>query len=109
MDAAMSRKIAVLLMALAILSGCASTQSTDGVVKIKWHRTDNAWREAAKLGLNVNLWTINGFVYRVGDVCHVYAPDPAMKKVGGRIEYENGQWGTLGHEVKHCFDGKFHD
>jgi len=98
-----------ILILLIFLSGCSSLDQT-GAVKIKWHRGEDAFKQAKKLGLNVTVDQIKmlGFKYFDGEVCHVFAPDPPMKTINGKLDYENGQWGTLGHEVKHCFDGSFH-
>lgn len=92
-----------------MLAGCGNLDQS-GAIKIKWHRDANAFSEARKLGLPVTVEQINiiGFKYFDGNVCHVFAPDPPMKIINGKKTYENGQWGTLGHEVKHCFDGAFH-
>jgi hypothetical protein len=101
-----------LFLALLALPGCANQPTTDydtettREVRIVWHKTEKAWavvvrQYGAKLH---NVWHSNGTYVVMNGVCHVYAPDPPLKNG----EYVNGQWGTLGHEVKHCFDGQFH-
>lgn len=92
------------------LAGCVSIPApTDmGETCIRtfaWHRTENAWRTYADLHrAPLNPW-LNGFIFEHDGVCHVYAPDPPL---GPGRTYRPGQWGTLGHEIKHCCDGAFH-
>jgi hypothetical protein len=93
-----------------LLAGCASGPTTvhdletKGPVSIVWHKTYKAWAVQAKeMGEKVNL-NVTGTHFVKNGVCHVFAPDPPM--VEGK--YVFGQWGTLGHEIKHCFDGSFH-
>jgi hypothetical protein len=85
-----------------LLAGCATT---DDYVKVKWHRIPDepTTRFDKRIGHSKET-KVNGFARMVDGVCHVFAPDPPM--VEGK--YVFGQWGTLGHEIKHCFDGSFH-
>lgn len=96
------------ILIFALISGCATPAD---YVKVQWHRTNNAFAEARRLGLNVvpDQIHIRGFKYFDGEVCHVFAPDPPVQIEDGKRTYRDGQWGTLGHEVKHCFDKQFHD
>ena len=77
-------------------------------MRIKWVRA--APEEAQAWCAKGSLKTKAGGCYqKFGDTCVVVAPDPAVEVVGGKRVYRHGQWGALGHEVKHCFDGYFHD
>lgn len=90
---------------LLLLSGCVTLDQSN-YVKIKWHKTETAWKDAAKLsGPGKKTHDAKGFYFFDGEVCHVFAPDPPMIN----REYTKGQWGTLGHEAKHCFDRDFHN
>lgn len=94
---------------LLLLTGC-STVPVDGVIPIKWHKTDKAWLEASKFMpvTRSDMFSMQGGSFWDGKVCHVFAPDPKMKEVAGKKFYTENQWAILGHEVKHCFDGAFH-
>lgn len=91
-------------MTAIILTGCTAIDQS-GYVKIKWHKNPEVWREVSKHVkiTQQDFWGLRGYYFRDGDVCHVFAPDPPIKG-----EYKYDQWAVLGHEVKHCFDGKFH-
>lgn len=94
----MKRVMAFFLSAL--LSACGTAPALKEKVSVRWIRTTES-----------DVWKICG-MGRIGcsavreDVCYVYAPDPPMKN---RWSFKIEQWGVLGHEVKHCFDGNFHD
>ena len=95
------RKFLILLM---LLAGCASNPipPQGGIpVSIMWHKTTLPLliREGNRYH------TLNGRFQMINGVCHVWAPDPPV----ANRAYTMGQWGTLGHEIKHCFDGLFHD
>ena len=69
-----------------------------------------AWRDAAKLR-NVSIHQVVGAVGAAwwdGEVCHIYAPDIKVDVVDGKKVYPRNKLDTLGHELKHCFDGPFH-
>lgn len=79
------------LAILLILSGCA----TAGEQRIVWHKASDLDLYALCRATDVR-----GCYWRSGGACHVAAPDI-------------GRWSphtleTLGHEVKHCFDGAWH-
>jgi len=99
------------LLLLLLLSGCAQAPTTiydtetTKPVTIVWHKTENAWAAYVKERGGRLDATTNGFYLIRDGTCHIYAPDP---KVIDR-KYTNSQWATLGHEIKHCFDGRFHD
>lgn len=101
----MPRASAILLL---ILAGCAAQPVNDErAVPVVWHRVNSEaeilviCKERGTVGYARSL---NGCYRRENGVCHIYAPDPPMKDG----QYVKGQWGTLGHEIKHCFDGRFH-
>ena len=81
---------------VALLSACSSPLQQDGAVLIKWHVTKTPYEDARRLGLNVvpMQMRIIGFKYFDGEVCHVFTHADDLE--------------TLGHEVKHCFEGSFH-
>lgn len=85
----------MLFLAL-VLAGCAAPDR-EGYVKLKWHKSDNPYQDARRLRLNVGPedMEMTGFHTFDGEVHHVFAPD-------------NANLCTLGHEVKHAFDGSFH-
>jgi hypothetical protein len=90
--------VAVLLLAM---GGCATiTDKQDQQeVRIVWHRIDGVRHVPVRKGLGHPEWkAVNGYARMINGVCHVHDR-----------KYMAGQWGTLGHEVKHCFDGGFHD
>lgn len=91
-----------------LLAGCASTQ--DAGIRIVWHKLEgNTYRfETSGVGIKEGS-EVRGFSRMVDGVCHVWASDPQVEIVDGKRTFKHGQWATLGHEVKHCFDGKFHD
>lgn len=97
---------------LLLLSGCASAPpippdaSVTPEIRLVWVRTEQAWHAIVKARGQRADMEANGFYMRSNGVCYVYAPDPALET---KRSYRIGQWGTLGHEVKHCFDGRFHD
>lgn len=95
----------IVLSIMLCVTGCASVEPASTVaeqvtrpVTIVWHKTDKAWlhfshqypwlRDAGKTA---------GFYKILDGVCHVWAPDDPLR------------FNVFGHEVKHCFDGLFHD
>jgi hypothetical protein len=89
-----------------LLAGCASGPTTVlAPVSIVWHRTNRPDIDCELVAKRETGKSHTGCAVKRGDICHVFAPDPPM--VEGK--YVFGQWGTLGHEIKHCFDGKFHN
>jgi len=92
----------------------AADDALGDAVKIKWIRVAST-QEATQICLKrFPAWPsagIGGCYFRADDgVCYVVAPDPAVRiMANGRRWYEFNQRAALGHEVKHCFDGRFHD
>ena len=82
------------------------------VVAIVWHEVEPKYSDltcamvARKANRPTDGYTYGCQVDRGGlfsRVCHIWAPDVQRgDNNGSRIK-------TLGHEVKHCFDGSFHD
>jgi hypothetical protein len=96
----------ILIVLLALLSGCAA-EPNHNPVTVVWHRADTSevrQEYMRRYGKSEALNEIGGFYYWDQGQCHVYAPDTASKS--GVI---NGELDMLGHEVKHCFDGQFHE
>lgn len=90
-----------------LLSGCASVPKNG--ITIVWHKLERSgYVFEAQVGNGI-MERVNGYSRIVNGVCHVWAPDPPMIVKNGKPTFDYGQWGTLGHEVKHCFDGRFHD
>ena len=82
-------------------------------IRIVWHRTFDAWKACVKLypHMTGQMLLAEGCFHVTKDgVCHVYAPDKSTfeSRIKKR-DYDYYAWAILGHEVKHCFDGLFHD
>ena len=89
-----------------ILSACVSNPPQHPtLVSIIWHKSQS---QVIRLHDGKTI-LLNGRYQMINGVCHVWAPDPPISIINGKRTYELNQWGTLGHEVKHCFDGRFHD
>lgn len=86
------------------LAACTTAPKHESI-PIVWHRLEGATTVFIK-GQPV---AVKGFAKIREGVCHVYAPDSPVQVVDGKRVYKYDQWATLGHEVKHCFDGSFHD
>lgn len=83
------------------LAGCAAVEPfradavVGKVVQVSWVRSNQCWAVAPKLiGAKLDP-TMVGYFWISKNVCYVCAPD-------------REPYGTLGHEMKHCFDGLFH-
>jgi hypothetical protein len=102
-------------LAAAVLGALVAAQApaSEEIVQIRWvrvHSIEQATRACREVFPHWPASGIGGCYYRAGEVCHVVAPDPAIRQgASGRRWYEPDQWAALGHEVKHCFDGRFHD
>ena len=88
-----------------VVSGCATLQPG---ISIEWHRTLNAPADCIKLRKDAPQNTV-GCSKMIEGICHIWAPDTAVRVINGKRIAIQGQWATLGHEVKHCFDGDYHD
>ncbi len=97
---------AVLLLAAAVVAGCASEPRAEreGKVEVVWMRVDDvqrvceglAGRKAFLAVLGCSRWSAE---HRR---CEIYAPEP-------RSERDVQRFATLGHELMHCFDDSWHD
>lgn len=97
----MKKLIAVLFASAMALCGCAApTKFTTQSGTVQWHKgsLDQVQLECANHNIKArHIFNILG-CYRIADnVCHIYSVDSPE------------QMSTLGHELKHCFDGHFHD
>ena len=91
-----------------LLSACAATPASDNVAVV-WNRVEEPQRVCESLSGRKNLFHILGCSHWSGPateggprVCSIYAPEP-------RHERDFERFATLGHELKHCFDGNWHD
>lgn len=93
---------------LAVLPACVSTPPEPGVAVV-WNRVDEPHRVCESLSGRKHFFHILGCsqwsepAAQGGPrVCSIYAPEP-------RHERDVERFATLGHELKHCFDGNWHD
>lgn len=96
-------KAGVAALLLVALVGCATRES----VKVSWLRVDDperlcALRYPSAAGIDRR---IVGCAFWDKNVCVVVAPD----RPDAEGDTRGAGFGVLGHEVKHCFDGMFHD
>ena len=93
---------------LLLLSGCATTGEQG--MRIVWHKLEGGttYFPQGTIGV-IAAKKVGGYTRFIDGACHVWAPDPPITVKDGKRTFDYGQWGTLGHEVKHCFSGKFHD
>ena len=103
------RSIIAIIVALSCVA-CSTAQSkraqlqesdvqfTGSVGLVQWHKLTHEGVEKqcrpyyAKEG-----WQVAACYKMIDNVCHIYAEDGQTKMA------------ALGHELKHCFDGLFHD
>ena len=104
-------KIIPVLLCLSLIGCAAPARDSIGYIKVKWHRTNDVWREVAKYR-NVDLKDSTkavGAYFWDGEICHIFAPDvKLMRDKDGKESYSRFDLDTLGHELKHCLDGKWH-
>ncbi len=81
------------LAIIALLLGACATGPAPDIVKVKWVKVDNIDKQC---GIHNN-----GCFDMRADVCHVYTRAP-------KSPYDTDTHRTLGHEVRHCFEGFFH-
>ena len=92
---------ATIIAACIALTGCAATTkfpTESGTVQ--WHKVTHSQMQEACTDGNIHskiLFTVRACYRMENSVCHIYAED-------GKEHLEE-----LGHELKHCFDGYFHD
>ncbi len=95
---------------LAVLPGCASTPSaSEPRVAVVWNRVEEPHRVCESLSGRTSFFNILGCSHWTEPAaagaprtCAIYAPEP-------RNERDLQRFATLGHELKHCLDGNWHD
>jgi hypothetical protein len=97
------------LTILLLLHACAAPQSADSNVAVVWNRVEEPQRVCESLSGRKNFFRILGCSHWSGPAaeggprtCAIYAPEPRHER-----DYE--RFATLGHELKHCLDGNWHD
>lgn len=97
----MKMRFIILLISVMIV-GCSGPKynftTSSGVVQ--WHKGSLADIQKQYVGgqlRGTDIFLIRGCYKMIEDVCHIYVQDGE----------EN--FAYLGHELKHCFDGRFHD
>jgi hypothetical protein len=98
----------LLATVLVLLPACASTPDSDKVAVV-WNRTEEPHRVCESLSgrkqffniLGCSQWSEPG-APGGPRICSIHAPEP-------RNERDLERFATLGHELKHCFDGNWHD
>jgi hypothetical protein len=98
------------LALLALLPACSSAPSKpESGVAVVWNRVEEPHRVCESLSGRKNFFNILGCSHWSAPkveggprVCSIYAPEP-------RNERDLQRFATLGHELKHCLDGNWHD
>ena len=93
----------LLLGAIFVIAGCAAIPSGGREVTIVWHRTKShadADAICRRLLTNAPNQRIRGCSWDEGKICHIVSPEIRFV-----TDYKGQE--TLGHEVKHCFDGEW--
>jgi hypothetical protein len=101
----------IFAVVLVLLPACvASPPAPDPAgVAVVWNRTEEPHRMCESLSgrkqffhiLGCSQWAEPGVQGRPR-TCSIYAPEP-------RSERDLERFATLGHELKHCLDGNWHD
>lgn len=95
----MKRALVVLTLALA---GCAATPVADHAVSVRWVKVSQPNSVCRALAPRTVFFVIKGCAVWTADSCTIYARD-------ARGVHDRDALTTLGHELKHCFDGHWHD
>ena len=96
-----------LALAAALLGACASPakQAPEHVVVV-WQRVDDIQATCNQLSGRKELFRLRGCSKWTDSAesrtCAIYAPAP-------KSEMDTQAFATLGHELMHCFDGRWHD
>ena len=97
------------LFIVLLLAGCASAKPPGGgKVDVVWNRIEDPHKACERLSGRPELFRIlgcskwNDVAADGSRVCSIYAPMP-------RDERDTERLATLGHELMHCFDGRWHD
>ena len=95
--------------AVLALGACATSQrASDDPVTVVWNRVDDVQTACQNVAGRKDVFAIRGCSqwadgFRSGErVCNIYVPAP-------QNEMDTQTFATLGHELLHCFDGKWHD
>jgi hypothetical protein len=98
----------IFAVVLALLPACVSKPDSDKVAVV-WNRTEEPHRVCESLSGRKNFFHILGCSQWSEPaapggprICSIYAPEP-------RNERDLQRFATLGHELKHCLDGNWHD
>ena len=97
------------LFLILLLAGCATAEPPrEGKIDVVWNRVEDPQAACRQLSgrpefyrvLGCSKW--NAARADGSRVCAIYAPMP-------RSEHDTERLATLGHELMHCFDGRWHD
>ena len=100
----MARKIFLLLIVFFTLAGCSNfvakpyNERLTATTKVTWTTVDDVTEECVKLG------TKDPRPYQQIAGCALYNQNTC--KI---ITAKSTSMAVLGHELRHCFEGKFHD
>lgn len=90
---------AVRLALLLLLAGCAAAPRD--AVSVRWVRVEDPVAACRKAHPTAPFWGVRGCAVMRGSECTIYARDVADAQ-------DRDKLATLGHELKHCFDGSWH-
>lgn len=97
------------LIPLLLLTACTTAEPPrGGTVDVAWQRVEDPQAACRTLSKRTELFRVLGCskwndVRPDGSrVCSIYAPMP-------RSERDTQRLATLGHELMHCFEGRWHD
>lgn len=85
-----------------LLAGCAGQPATGQLVE--WIKVPPEQIHKVCMGKSsavLTYYRYDACSMREGGICRIYAPDFKA--------YEMAMEARLGHELKHCFDGRFHN
>ena len=92
--------------ALILLAGCASAPEPPrpAQMEVVWLRVDDAQRACEGVSGRKEFFAVHGCSRWSTERkrCEIYAPPP-------RNERDLQRFATLGHELMHCFEGRWHD
>lgn len=84
---------------LLVLAGCAHVPPD--VVSVRWVKVEDPVAACRKAYPSAPFWGVRGCTVMRGAECTIYARDADGEQDRERLA-------TLGHELKHCFDGRWH-